>query len=1637
MKRPLQDNYKVLRLYKTIAKRTVFLPFFLCCLAFGLLSPGAQTQEVLLPEEEAPTALLATEIGDADVDLYLEGSWSMSLSGGFGWNWDNRSGILRRSTFPGMTDGFAFHQIPELTMSLWILDRYFFETKITEEEKLETFLFGYNGREGELVQQVRVGNTDIGYGNFGFFSLPAASKESFGAYGLLESNRSEHHMAVRFDPAEKQKVSYRGYKLIEEQRVDPEERVNGRFFVLPDADIDTITVYLEDPEGSVSGGGSTYRVLGDDEVTVSKQEGLVFLAEPAKSRVLVQYRKGALYAGEPGLGVDALAGTGSGTIDLAANKIDFDTDNDDPDGNLSNYLGIDLTANITSVGGNNALILYRPGQWSPFELRSVYDIGGVSSEGGSGAGRPPLRLVERGGTDGYNLPYISFEDGFARITGGESIRSHESRYPLIPYLSDNQILYGPNRPSAPEPLSKELLYEKKSPVSSFSLGENVLEGSVEILRNGVPEYRYSLNPQTGEISFFVPVAHSERIDIAYRTSGGGFSEGELIAASANALRFNENFAGNLNLGLRWNITEASYTEEQEEATGSILVSGGSSWEQENFSLALDGGISVESPNTTGLRRFLGMDGGGLPVALTLETLYPGAPGDYSATQPTAGPTALHGSRGKLFYKDLYSRSFAGEYILQDYDWSPPAEQVYDYGERVGPYPASTGSQTEGDAMVLDYELGDDQWVGGLVPLINAEEPLDLSRMKAITLKTKHIGRSGAVPSGTVDAYLIFGSLPEDLDADDKLDEESSKYSDGFPFTHSPHGIMPVAPRIPWAPHRSMINSEDLNGNNVLDSYPLQDFAVAKNISAELSQSWNEITLSLSAEERTKLSAVTAVQILLIETTGASASGRLLVAELSFLGSSFSGSGSDLDVYESYLYEGDSGYEDLMGNDEAGLFNEGGGGRARVATFSWGPAVNSWQSRAYGKPVDLGDYRKLSFFMKTGTQPDSLTLSIRNPAGEGLSVSFNPPAHSDWRTYTWELDSSGSTKVTMDGTYIPSGAGDYTGLRKKREAGGVNRIDIDADTTLNPAGTIQIDEFFFHDTLLELGGAGRSQLSYYRPGVLIGNNERPVVHNLIYENQVQLQSENFASGFLEPAAGELSFTNELGFGLFAGDLSLSYHGFLDRSDFYPSGGYDFTLPLFASILTLADAYRENHTYSTVEVDHASSTEIREPGIGSLLLSAALSWDGLSLNRDWRADGELEIFEAGKLSLGAAYGVTNEENLLSEESLADRYGSSFAYFLPERTAGPLSRSTQHRFALSKKFTNSTLKLSAGIGSGTESAEEEFSLSESHSVELSGTSLLAPQRIGNPTLTFSYRRSLTTAAPYGEEGGFPEDVGESFSRAGEQLYFWNSVPFAELYNDETRSSFLADSKVLDSADYHSAARAGIAVTPGSRLINLILPASFDAGLSRSLSRSFDSRTDSLTFDGTYRATALNLFGALGRYSTFSWYRSEEITHSFGLSSTFPLSDTMSGSSESHSISIGQFIELQISSGNFITTDTSFLLDLPEESKVLEIRTGLRRRRPYEGAFPFKSRLDLADLPQLAGEETFDIEWENDPVEERRNIRYLLAHTTSLLLGETGEAKAFARFGFERTTVEDEAGSFIISAVGGECGMEVIIRF
>ncbi|RKX92769.1 MAG: hypothetical protein DRP59_04665, partial [Spirochaetes bacterium] len=188
-------------------KKSIYFCFFLSLtIGFVQLSPA---QQIPLPDEEVPLSIFSYQIGDENVDLFLSGFWQSSLSGGLGISWNSDNSGVDKAQFPGFTDGLIFEQSEDLLISLWLANKFFFETSIIDNYDLNTILFGYSAEaEDAFLQEVRIGNTDIGMGSYSFLNLSEASTDSLGMTATFKGEISEHQIALRYDPAEGREKSF-------------------------------------------------------------------------------------------------------------------------------------------------------------------------------------------------------------------------------------------------------------------------------------------------------------------------------------------------------------------------------------------------------------------------------------------------------------------------------------------------------------------------------------------------------------------------------------------------------------------------------------------------------------------------------------------------------------------------------------------------------------------------------------------------------------------------------------------------------------------------------------------------------------------------------------------------------------------------------------------------------------------------------------------------------------------------------------------------------------------------------------------------------------------------------------------------------------------------------------------------------------------------------------------------------------------------------------------------------------------------------------------------------------------------------------------------------------------------------------
>ena len=168
--------------------------------------------------------------------------------------------------------------------------------------------------------------------------------------------------------------------------------MEGRYFILPNTDISSLTLYMEEDGGELTGEDGRSYTKSDLEYSVDLTDGFITLDSTATGRVLVYYEVGGIAVGDPAIAESFI-------MDADANYrpdpdqplLDFDpatlVNPYDQDGDF-----FDITSFLT-VDGNDALLLYSPGSSPVFSSITTTAITAPSPT--SPGGLPsPLKTAE-------------------------------------------------------------------------------------------------------------------------------------------------------------------------------------------------------------------------------------------------------------------------------------------------------------------------------------------------------------------------------------------------------------------------------------------------------------------------------------------------------------------------------------------------------------------------------------------------------------------------------------------------------------------------------------------------------------------------------------------------------------------------------------------------------------------------------------------------------------------------------------------------------------------------------------------------------------------------------------------------------------------------------------------------------------------------------------------------------------------------------------------------------------------------------------------------------------------------------------------------------------------------------------------
>ncbi len=1655
---------------------------FVMLLAGGVGAVWAQ-EENELPRgvflEEDPEALLSLEVGDAEVDLFVLGSWRSGIRGSYGIAihpplGPDGSRVTTSYPFPGF-ETIPFYNIVDLTISLWLYERFYFESTFADEFELRSILFGYQGRPGEFVQEVKVGNAPLSISEYPYIDIGEGTENAPGASALFETSRSSHEALLRYESSGSERMTFIGMNELREERIEPGSYIRGRFFVLPDGDVEDLRLYLEDATGSiVAADGRRYRQADlDAEAVVSRSAGTLQLREAAAGQVVVSYTKGGLPVGTGGVGLGEAALVGPLGADEGA-LIDPDVRSDFSFG-AGDYYGLDLGSLETTVDGRQSLVLYRPGAFNPFEVQRYYE-----TETDPAADSDTL-FVRRGGLREVSFAPVRAARLDAEVDALEVIAPDEPgmdpraaafRYPFLGTEPEAPRLYGPRPQRTPGSTSFEILVRGLRPVSALSLGSDIVPGTVRVQRNGATDNSFTVDYRTGRLETPLPINPSDVIEVSFRSYSGGGIGGDLLFAFGNRFQVTDNLDAALALGLRWHLLGAPYSTEPNQHPGAVTLSGELDYRGTNLDLLLDGAVSLQVPDTTGYLRLLGMEGNEQRLGVRDHTVVPAAPpgfgaadeGDYidpsgDASNLFALGTLTQDNRGRLIYRDFRRSEGLGTPQLQDYTWSPPSSQTYAYedGGRIGPYTAlARGDGIDGQVMVMEFDIDPSEpntplWVGAQMRPPNFAD-LDLSQVGRVEIEWYVPDDLG----GNVEVYLQLGALEEDLDGDGSLDRGSSRLQPQFPFRDAGRGIELLAgDGIPGA---VFVNSEDGNRNEVLDAEaPGQIITrrLAASNAALPTAGWRRDIFNLGPTERARLSRVRGARIIVVHDSGTAAEGRLLVSELRFLGGSIPvevvdaegrstddpPAGRNVRAYET----GDpkAGAEALhrVFPDVRNVFHSEGLEAQRVLRVDWDNIdIGTGESVLLQQPVPAtpwDHYRSLRFYLLiddaalVSEEPDAeIEIELLDPAGGGVRavLPLSELPRGSWNEVTLDLLRK---RLEVNGNTVAPLALDR-GRRSERLS--LLRLQIRGAE----GGTLYIDEVHWAEAQSSIEGTASASLEYRIPGTLIERGGFPLLGNVVLNEDITVQSAGYGLES-ERVAGVGLFQSRSGVAadVVGTRLETDLELFTDQERWSGAGGHRLQVPARPGPVSFTDRYRRSYDSLAPSMSRGNSLRLRRAGVGSLLLESEAILVSERLDQVWGvADNTSDelvswIFD-GSLRL---------RNRTSTYELPDTdYFSSWvdAYelLLPntDRETARRSGTIRRRFG----YRPDPLGFDAVLEGGYENSSVFDGRQRTTLLLRAGPafSFETAQRT-RYRVSPSYGRTASGSYPAPNNRDFADDLSVYGDSLGEIPYFFSSIPFYELIQDRDSFEFAEATEGLPFARYRPELGIQFERSFGSRLRDLYVPSNAALTVDRELLRREDSLTDTRGINLSLESVALNLFGSLGAYPLTQRYESDELSNraEYSLRHREPDSTTL------------QRIRLENTTRFFASGDRTLSLDSLLQFEIEEyFRREVAGRARYEWRIYPDSLFGIRRLDPLVERGAFIRNTERITLSERRNeqrperdlLTIVFGHESKLEIPDRGAVRVYLDLGVGREPFNVEDGDVVNQTLlGVQGGIEAVIEY
>jgi hypothetical protein len=1528
---------------------------------------------------EASAYLLDLSLGDVGVDLTWDGYWRMSLlaGGSFG----------RRSAdtaYPGLAQGVNFNQEPDLTLSLWIEDRWFLETTFLEGFERNTYRAGYQGRDDEFIRQVVVGNAGVNASTYAGLAVPRPVENTPGIVGKFGTSKSDHEILVRYDPSEALTKTFRGQYEVTSQEIGLSDFVEGRYFILPDEDVSNVQVYLEDRNGNVTGTDGTganrrYRKAEPVEFFVDEESGLLELSEAHDGQVVVYYENSSGHPVGDDTVADFIVTPDANFRPDLTEPIVYEPFNLDAAPDPYDPQGRDFadTSQVV-IGGVDHLILYDPGRFTPFERQNVYLSARPLPEE---SWRVLPLLKDRGalypGSDPGELDFIS-DPAEKTVTAfgavGSGARAPANRYPFA--LADPEA-YGPGREKDADKISRVLVLTIRESNPGYNLGSGVVPGSVTVRVNGVLDTTVQVTDE-GSLQFSRYIHLDDWIEVSYRTETLDLDGGDLFIYQGNRFQITPDLRWELAESLRWNINRERSTTEFGESSGEISVASTMDWTTETAGASVSANTTLATPDTSGNLRLFGMDGGGYGLALFNDNL-------------VAAPSAVlsEPNRVDLDRYNYISYDAFGREILNDYIWPGASSTGQD-----GPGLAADrdGDPTDGRVMELRFNLpSSGDWSAGDA-LTDVEGPIDLSGYTALEIPIRFLNAGGNEPT----LILQIGEIGESAD---HQDDGAINGADAGSY-------------VEW----NLSSDTDIEWTG-------------GGVSGAWGGSWATARITLTALDRARLEKARSWRLLIKESTGAS-SGRLITGAPKFEGSAFRTEIRGPEPTNILVATQDVAGDEIEDNslksdfpEVAELFHPNGESN-QTMRIRWGSAAGGsdiavgdrWEAVSWFSGVPMEAYRTAVFYIKDSGTTDPITARFTDEDDKGISVTWTPSGSTQWTKIT--VDIAGSSASASSGSILGSPV-------INNDAGELTRILFSSTIAADQSGTLYLDEIHFTDPAYSITGGAEFRGYWRYPEDVAAVGRFPILGNISLEGGTEFAGGKVVSG-LDRGNTAVTGTFSAGADVLGVGVETDWRTTWGQGTEIWSGSHSLRIPARYDVFWVGDSYSMGIAGNDFTFSRQNDMNlVFRPGRARIFGEAL--YDGESLVQAW--GGETGW---GGEHWDAKLDVRYVMNTAEEPEFAGDYFSSwigdYTYLLPSKET-VTNREAHHEAFGSFRWGVFSVEWDPEVRIKAARAPE-WNQENRWAGRLS-----FPLTFESWSVTPSYRRNLRqlTGLSTANSSSYGDAWGVYAEGLGGQFPLFTYAPFREIFGKEDGTVFGAKTDGFNEADYETELALEMTRVGGSRIMDLFVPSYADASLERRYLR----KGDTFGWENEWRSSvgfsAVNFFGRFGRYPVIPIYNTEEIS---GLVQVNLQDENGTGVPDPEELVWQADWSFGGTRNRKLVLDhrVSWHWDSDMRKTMQEGRVEYRWRTPSKDVLhlPLVNRA-IPKQHHLENTERIGVRglypWSDAPAETISDLGFLLHHESSWVFQDTGHFKGWLTLG-----LGGRDGEFVN---GWELGMEAEFRF